>query len=299
MSHGTSTTRVLKWILLVSAVFGLAAVFLSSTANAQVAVSVTDTAGWNPWILPNETFMTDPQADQQTGQGQDDFVGSSTVAGFMQKSGTVNGANSIVFRARMDKYDSKGFRGNWINGMDLDGDGDMDLFMKLADTSQGTTLSFALPGTGLNISPSTTSIGTWQGSITLTSSTYNYQQVTTDQFGTTPDAYVTFAVSFANLQTAIQTYAGAAFSSFTVDYSTRISFIAATSTQGNALNQDLYGTSGNTNSSLTWAQLGASTAFANTMGVIPEPATYAQLGVLLLAGGVVAWRQRRAAVARQ
>jgi hypothetical protein len=29
------------------------------------------------------------------------------------------------------------------------------------------------------------------------------------------------------------------------------------------------------------------------MGVIPEPATYAQFGVLLLAGGVVAWRQRR------
>jgi hypothetical protein len=273
-------------------------VVCGSTAMAQLTVSVTDSSGWNPWIKPDGTWMTDPAADQQTGQGQDDFVGSATVAGFMQKAGLVGGMQSYLFRARMDKYDTKGFRGNWLNGMDLDGDGDLDLFMRLADASGGTSLSFALPGTGLNISPNTTTVGSWQGSLAMTATTFNYQQVTTDPFNGTADAYVTFAVSFANLQTAIQTYAGPAFSTFQVNDSTRISFIASTSTQGNALNQDLYGTAGNTTSSLTWAQLGAGTAFTTPMGIIPEPATYLQVGVLLAMGGIVAWRQRRAANAQ-
>jgi hypothetical protein len=271
---------------------------IASAAFAQVTVSVTDTTGWNPWIKADGTWMTDPAADQQTGQGQDDFVGSTTVAGFLQKAGSLAGTQSYVFRARMDKYDSKGFRGNWINGMDLDGDGDLDLFMRLSDTSGGTSVAFALPGTGLNISPSTTTIGSWQGATTLTASTYNYQQVTADQFNGTADAYVTFAISFANLQTAIQTYAGSAFSTFQVNDNTRISFIASTSTQGNALNQDIYGTAGNTSSTLTWAQLGASTGMTTPLGIIPEPATYAQVGFLLLTGGVVAWRQRRNARAQ-
>jgi hypothetical protein len=64
------------------------------------------------------------------------------------------------------------------------------------------------------------------------------------------------------------------------------------------LNQDIYGTAGNTSSSLTWAELGASTAMATPMGIIPEPATYAQVGFLLLTGGFVAWRQRRNARAK-
>jgi hypothetical protein len=275
----------------------LMALVCSSVANGQV--SVTDTAGWNPWIKPDGTWLADPVADQQTGQGADDFVGSATVAGFLQKAGVLGGADSFLFRARMDKYDSKGFGGNWINGMDLDGDGDVDFFMRMKDASGGVTLAFALPGTGLNISPNTTTIGSWTGSITLTATTYNYQQVTTDQFNATPDAYVTFGVSFANLQNAVQTYLGPtvpAFATYAVNYNTRISFIASTSTQGNALNQDLYGTSGNTSSTLTWAELGASTAFANPMGVIPEPATYLQIGVMLLTAGVVIWRRRKAAV---
>lgn len=271
---------------------------VGSLAIGQVTVSVSGSTGWNPWIKADGTWMADAAADQQTGQGADDFVGSATVAGFQQNAGLLGGVDSYVFRARMDKYDSKGFRGNWINGMDLDGDGDLDLFMKLSDTSGGTTLSFALPGTGLNISPNTTSIVTpWQGSISLTASTYDYQQVTTGQFNATPDGYVSFGISFANLQTAIQTYAGGAFSTFQINYGTRISFIASTSTQGNALNQDLYGATGSLSSPLTWGELGVSTGFTTPLGIIPEPATYLQMGVLLMTAGIVVWRQRRRSAA--
>lgn len=274
-------------------------------AWGQVAVvTVTDTTGWNPWLTGGSAFMADPAADQQTGQGADDFVGSTTVPGFMQKAGLLGGVDSYVFRTRMNKYDSKGFGGNIILGGDLDGDGDVDFFMKMSDSAQGVTLSFALPGTGLNISPNTTSIITpWAAAatpISATAGTYNYQQVTTDPFSATPDAYVTFGVSFSNLQTGIRnlyaaatTNPGLIFKTQVIDYNTRISFIAATSTQGNALNQDLYGTAGNTNSTLTWSQLGASTGFALPSGIIPEPATYLQIGLLLVAGGGMAWRQRR------
>jgi hypothetical protein len=287
-------------------VLGLLALTVGSTVHAQYTPSTVTVSGtsWNPWLKADGTRMTDPVADQQTGQGADDFVGSATVAGFLQNAGILNHSitatadnrNSYIFRARMDKYDSKGFGGNWINGMDLDGDFDVDLFMRMKD---GTipVISFALPGTGTNTSPNTTSIITpWAGDINLNAATYNYQQVTTDAFNGTPDAYVSFGIDFASLQTAIRTYAGAAFANYVVDYTTRISFIASTSTQGNALNQDLYGTSGGTNSTSTWAVLGASTAFTTPLGVIPEPATYAQMGVLLMTAGFVAWRQRRKSV---
>ena len=105
------------------------------------------------------------------------------------------------------------------------------------------------------------------------------------------------------MQTGIQALTGSYYNAgSTLPYSgvqitnaTRMSFIASTSTQGNALNQDLYGTSGNTNSTLTWSQLGASTGFSLPSGIVPEPATYLQIGALLLVGGGVAWRQRRRA----
>lgn len=270
------------------------ATFAAPSSTAQVAISVTDTSGWTAWQRTDGLLMTDPRGDQQTGQGQDDFVGDLTFAGFQQKAGTIGGADHVVFRTRMDKYDARGFGGNWELGMDLDGNGSVDLVMKLSDKN-GQTLTFATPGIGANNSPATTSWGSFVGSIALTSSTYNYQQATDGSaFGGTADAFVTFGISFANLQNAIRTYAGPAFSNFVVNYTTRIAFIAFTSTQGNAINQDLYGTSGNTTSTTTFASLGAATGPMDAYGVVPEPATYAQLGALLLAGGFVAWRRRRA-----
>lgn len=275
-----------------SAALSVAALTVAANLAAQTAIGITDATGWNAWTTGNGTVMTDAPADQQTGQGQDDFVGDTTYTGFAQKAGTIAGTDSIAWHVRMNKYDTKGFGGSLELGMDLDGNGSVDLVMKMTDKS-GQTLTFATPGTGANDGPSTTSWGSFVGSVALTSSTYNYAQATDgSNFSGTADAFVSFAISFANLQTAIQTYA-TGFGSYTVDYSTRISFIAFTSTQGNAINQDLFGTTGNTSSTATFASLGAGTGPMNAYGIVPEPSTYAQVGTFLMAGAWLAWRRRR------
>lgn len=279
------------------------------TASAQTAVSVSDTSGWTAWMKPDGQLLTDPAGDQQTGQGADDFVGDTTYAGFFQKAGQVGGVDSLLMRARMNKYDAPnqwGNGGNWGVGIDVNGNGSVDLIMMMSESSGNAnnrtrTITWGQPGTGANTSPSTT---TWtfptQTAISLTTTgnaTYNVMQAYDGSaFSGTADSFVTFAVSFASLQAAVRTYTS--FTTFTMGYATTLSFISFTSTQDNALNQDLFGTSGNTSSTSTWAQLGSITAPIDAYGRVPEPSTYAQIAGLLAAGGFVYWRRRRAATAK-
>ncbi|MBI2814723.1 MAG: hypothetical protein HYX71_10605 [Opitutae bacterium] len=254
------------------------------------------------------SVIQDLQADQQTGQTTDDFVGDATYAGFQQKAGTVSGTDSILFRARFDTFtaaDKWGNGGNFGIGMDLNGDGAIDLITMYSEGSgavagRSRTITFGQPGAGANNSPSTT---TWtfptQTAINLAvNTTYDYVAATDFAgFNGTQDAWLTFALTFADLQNAIRTYA-TGFSTYTVTYSSLISFIGFTSQQTNALNQDLYGAGvGGTTSATTFAALGALTAPINAYGSVPEPATCAQVGLLLLAAGVVAYRQRKPATA--
>lgn len=268
----------------------------AAAPSAVVAqISLADTTGWNAWTNKlTSSVITDAQADQQTGQGQDDFVGDATYYAFTQKAGQLNGVDSIAFQVRMDKYDSKnGFSGMLTLGLDLDGNGSLDLLVQADDKSSTKGIWFATPGAGANDAPSTTTWGNFAGKITFNTSTYNYQQVYDGStFGGNPDAFVSFAISFADLQSAIRTYAKGSFSTYTLDYSSQISYIAFTTTQGNAINQDLLGVPKNYSTSTTYASLGALTPPTNSWGVVPEPATYAQLGALLLAGGLVAFRRR-------
>lgn len=273
----------------------LAVVTLAIASSAQAQIALTDTAGWNAWTNSlTGAVIADTQADQQTGQGQDDFVGDSTFYAFKQKAGQLNGVDTVAFQVRMDKYDAKNqFSGMLTLGMDLDGNGSLDLLMQADDKSQTKGVWFATPGAGANDAPSTTTWGNFAGKIAFTASTYNYQQVYDGStFGGNTDAFVSFAISFADLQNAIRTYASGAFSSLTVDYMTQISYIAFTTTQGNAINQDLLGVPKNYSTTTTYASLGALTPPMNSWGVVPEPATYAQLAAMLLAGGLVTYRRR-------
>ncbi len=310
-------------VVLLTLALGLCAV---STGHAQSPINVADHTGWNPWTTNGTTLLTDPLGDQQTGQGQDDFVGDSTYYGYAQKAGTLNGTDTFMFRARFNKFDGTnqwgGNGGNIGVGLDLDGNGSIDLVMVMVESSGNVnnrtrTVYFGSPGTGANTGPSTTTwtIDTSGTAIKQTLTAYNgsnggtasYSLVqTTDgsAFGGTPDSWLTFAVSFQTLQDAIRKYArdsngnigvNSIFANWTVNYTTRISFIGYTSTQLNALNQDLFGTSGNNSSTLTWNQLGVSTPMQDAYGIVPEPATYAQLGALLLAGTFVAYRRKRRA----
>jgi hypothetical protein len=273
-----------------------------TVTHAQTTVSVTDTTGWNVWTKADGTPMSEITTDQQTGQGADDFAQDSTYPGFYQKAGTVTGlGDSILVRARFDKYDGPdqwGNGGNFGIGMDVNGDGALDLILMLSESAGNVnnrtrTLRWGDPGTGANTGPSTTS---WtfptQTATTLTvNQTYDVTQAPDSNLNGTPDMFLSFAVSFASLQAAVRAYTP--FTEFTMTYETRMSYIAFTSTQANALNQDLFGTTGNTSSTLTWAELGAITGPANAWGVVPEPATYAQVGTFLLAGLGLWWRRRR------
>jgi hypothetical protein len=269
---------------------------------AQTAVSVTDTTGWNVWSKADLTNMSDITTDQQTGQGADDFASDSTYAGFYQKAGTIGGADHLLFRARFDKFDGAdqwGNGGNFGIGMDVNGDGALDLIMMMSESSGNVnnrtrTIRWGDPGTGTNTSPSTTS---WtfptQTPITLSVNTTYDVTLTGDgsMLNGNADMFLSFAVSFANLQAAIRAYTP--YTGFTMTYESRLSYIAFTSTQDNALNQDLFGTTGNTSSSLTWAQLGAITGPANAYGIVPEPSTYAQMAAMLGVAGLAWWRRRR------
>lgn len=308
---GVSTARKVRIVRAVNRtslgkiVYAAAAMFLAAVAS-RGQISVTDTTGWNVWHTSGGTVMLDPASDAQTGQASDDFVSSATAPGFFQKAGTISSVDTILWRVRMNVYDNSGFRGNLTLGMDLDGNGSIDLMMMMTDKNNAQSITFGTPGTYSqnpalsNTSPSTTS---WtfpkQTAVSLTSSTYNYQQVNdANNFSGNPDAYVTFGISFANLQNGIRSYASGAFSSFTVSYTTPIAFIAFTSTQGNSINQDLFGTSGNMGSTSSWAALGTVTPPQTAYGTVPEPSTYAQLAALLLAGGALAWRRRSRAASR-
>ncbi len=134
--------------------WSLAAFFAAGALQAQTAISVTDTTGWNPWVSPSGTMIQDLQADQQTGQTTDDFVGDATYAGFQQKAGTIGGTDSVLFRARFDTFagaDKWGNGGNFGIGMDLNGDGAVDLITMYAEGSgnvngRSRTVTFGTPG---------------------------------------------------------------------------------------------------------------------------------------------------------
>jgi hypothetical protein len=302
------------------------ATLFSTSLQAQSVVSVADTTGWSPWKLPGGNAITDVANDQQTGQKTDDFVGNSTTYAFQQKAGTIGGTNYILFRARMGDFQGVNqVGGNGMNlgvGFNLDNsvNGSIDLVMMMSKTNQtNAILQFGTPGTGANDGPSTT---TWtfatQTPVTLTLYNPTSQNPTTANFyvqsatavdgvklntGNTnvQDSWVTFGVTFATLQNAARTYSNnsASFSNFTVTYSTPLTMIGFTSTQANALNQDLAGVTGgigNSASTSSFATLGATT-IATTVdpAPVPEPSTFLMVPALLAPAVMVLRRRRRLA----
>jgi len=308
-----SSVLTLGWSYCLSRLLllGLGFLIFRGIVVAQTAVSVGDASGWNGWITGAGSIMADTKGDQQTGQSTDDFVGDATYYAFQQKSGTISGVDSILFRARFDTFagtDKWGNGGNFGVGMDLDGSGSIDVIVMYTEgagnvNNRSRTLNFGLPGTGANNSPSTT---TWtfptQTAINLTvNSTYSLVAATDFAgFNGTQDAWLTFGVSFQNLSNGIHLlYPTGPFSGdyatqtgYNIGYDTKVSFIAFTSQSANSLNQDLLGAGvGGTTSATSFADLGALTPPLETSGRIPEPATYLQVGMFGLLAAMMARRR--------
>jgi hypothetical protein len=297
--HFSRVGRLVRYLLCVG---GLGVVTLQAAT-----VSVTDNVStFSTFEAINGGILKDATYDQQTGQGADDFVGDATNGyyGFYYKFGQIGGVDSLVFRFRLNllgiSQGSPKFTGNIRLGVDGDGDGNVDLFFGVS-TTQGQTpeIVFQNPtGTALdaNTSPNTSALGTVYGSIATTTSNYYYSEVTDGSSYHTnkvnvpnTDAFLTFALPFSTFKT----YLEAQLTAKTITLQTYLRFVAFSSTQGNAVNQDVYGSTGI--GTVRYDQGGGFTNFYNANGnVIPEASTVVQMIAFGLSGlGVVVWRRKR------
>lgn len=291
------------------ALWMVASVMLGASAPAQTTLIVsedpTTSTAWEAILGPGGgSFFGDDVTDQQTGQGQDDLVGSATDPGFWVGQGTIGGVDSIGFRVQLDKVGNKTeYTGNFRIGLEIEGDDDVDLFLgpKLNGNNNSQGIVFQLPGNDLNDAPNTTSLGNNTDLIAFTSDNYNYQVNPNDPFlhNGNADAILTFALSFADLNSyiaanwgSIYNGGGTAPAAPVLSSSSVFRFIAFTATQSNSINQDLFGVNGI--GATRFADGGGFSAptFGDGSSAIPEPSTFLCVGLLL--GYPLCRRRRRA-----
>lgn len=280
-------------------------------AQAQ-AFTVTDptvsadgsTYYWTPFTVAGSggVKMSDPTIDQQTGQLADDLVGSATTPGFFIRYGQIDGVDSVAFRFIENKLNTQqgnpDFTGQVSVGLDTDGDGALDIVLTAIGKNSNNGINYQAPGTGLNNSPSTTSLGTPVLMSAFDANNFDYQGVNSTlypnwtQIGTDPDASLTFAFSFASLNSALTTLGES-----TITTSTLLRFMAFTSTQTNAINQDIYGASGIT-AATTFTASGGFSEFTDITGKpVPELSSGILTGGLLGAGLLFGSRKYRGMLA--
>lgn len=225
--------------------------------------------------------------DQQTGDAASDIVGTADDPGFFTAfdgAGTSSLSDGFLgFRVRLDtaggasgpEFD----RNLWV-GIDADLNGSVDVFLGVNRQGAADELAIYAPGSGENVSPSTTTIAkTAYATYSLTSTNYDYRLVdyltdggTTNDLTTStsgdPDYYLSFLLPFGEVVSFLEN----SLLSLSINEDTALHYIVATSTQSNSLNQDIGGVDGEVNSTTTWEVLGSFTPTVDPTGeVIPEP----------------------------
>ena len=276
------------------AVTALAFVASGSARSAMIDVT-SDNSDWTVVNYPIVTVPDDPN-DHQTGISEGDIVGNNTGDPAVLTNFDDNGTPGILddgyigFRVRVaEDKPPPGFESFFGVGMDANTDGVIDLFLAVdnSPSGAGNQIGIFSPGAGANTSPDTTTIITTP----LVSyaendplyDNYDFSPVTTIDPGETntdldaggkEDYYLTFVVPFDDVVAQLGIIG------ITFDENSTVQYVFGTSTQANALNQDLAGPNGGTTSSLTWEQLGAISLEYSASGTpIPEPSTAALLGL--------------------
>ena len=232
------------------------------------------------------TNQVDYFNDQQTGRPEADIVGNSTHASFYLKfdngntSSTTDGTLAFRIRLGSDLPQAGSFGSVLFIGVDGNNDGALDLMLGADQASTTPTIKIWDAGGGLNVSPNSTSITVPinQKTYLETSANYHFAQISLtldpvassfdlDSDGTT-DHFLSFALPFADLVSELSRLA-----SISVDDTSLFRFVAATSSQDNAINADLNGLPTDYDSNLNWLQL---QAMSEVTG-LPEPGTVALL----------------------
>lgn len=243
--------------------------------------------------------------DQQTGSASGDIVGDGENYGFftVYNPGPNPTSGELGFRVRLDA--AGGHPTNpvfdrvlWI-GIDAgeDSSNDLDAFLGVDFQGGSNELTIRTAGNGANVSPNTTTVSNVPSFSYIPSSiNYDYRMVdyltdggtmndVTPRTSDDPDYYVSFMMPFADIVNFLLSQG------ISVDNSTPVRYVMATSTQPNSLNQDLGGVDGRVTTVTTWAELGGYTPNISFDGdfVVPEPDVSMMLGSI----GVIPLLRRR------
>lgn len=276
----------------------LASLLVAGAATAAPIDPDAPTGDWTAVSYPS--LLPDYSDDQQTGIPEADIVGDDTTPAlymhFDHNDTVLATDGTLSFRVRVgaDK-NPPGFNQFFAIGIDADLDGALDLFLGVDNGGSSDQIGIFDAGGGLNISPDTTSIvSTPLYSYTETLANYDFSPVdgTIDPGAPTDldgdgdtDYLLSFSVPFQDVVNAL------AAQGISFDDTQPYTLVAGTSTQPNALNQDLGGPDGGTDSSQSWADLGAVSDVTTPLAAVPEPNTGTLLSLGLVA--VAALKRRR------
>ena len=295
MKFWTSVYKVYSAALAAACVAAIA----TTVAEASVVDITSPTTTWTPVLYANNN--PDPSKDQQTGSAEGDIVGNALNPSVFTTFGNGNTPSlidgTLAFRIRIGADMSPaGFKTAVFVGIDGNSDGALDLFLGVNNSGAGGIIGIWDPGTGTNTSPSSTTIvSTPLASYTQAAANYSWMQVTAtndpnatsfdlDAGGPTePDFFLSYSIPFADVVAKLAANGITGFNE-----NSTMSYVVATATQANSLNQDLNGVAGSVNSSLTWSQLGVQSNLMTPAGIAVVPEMDSALGIVGLLVVVIA-----------